>query len=81
MDLVKELKVKTSKLDEKYDVPLFFYLQSIAWLQLERGTAYFDWKNWNLWIADCPYKRARSSLKEEGRFVVLHLDDNQYFQY
>ena len=66
MDLIKELKIKTSKLDEKYDGYILIGRTGIHRLLTaptrERDRAYWLQKGWN----------------GEGRFVVLHLDDNPH---
>ena len=66
MDLLQELKINTSKLDEKYDGYILIGRTGIHRLLTastrEQDRAYWLQKGWN----------------GEGRFVVLHLDDNPH---
>jgi hypothetical protein len=66
MDLIKELKINTSKLDEKYDGYILIGRTGIHRLLTastrEQDRAYWLRKGWN----------------GEGRFVVVHLDDNPH---
>jgi hypothetical protein len=66
MDLIKELRIKTSKLDEKYDGYILIGRTGIHRLLTaptrERDRDFWSHKGWD----------------GEGRFVVLHLDDNPH---
>jgi hypothetical protein len=66
MDLIQELKINTSKLDEKYDGYILNGRTGIHRLLTastrEQDRAYWLRKGWN----------------GEGRFVVVHLDDNPH---